>query len=271
MTFRGDVALITGAASGMGQLAAWRLAAENVKVAALDVNDDGLAHTAARAPSIRTWNCDVADWERVQEVVKEVESELGQIDRVMNATAIAPEAPILEQSVDEIRRMTEINYMGSVHVTKATMPAMLERGRGDLVQFASLAGWVPALYFGAYAATKHAIVAFSEILYHENRDQGVRMVCVCPPLVETPLLEQVGRGATELIQASQPIRPDEVLDAIEKSLEAGEFFVFPGKGTRAVQRVRRFAPDALWKGFHDIDEGRGAGPLGFLAASSKDG
>src|SRR5690606_28468346 len=139
MTFRGKVALITGAASGMGQLSAWRLAADGVQVAALDVDEGGLAATGRRAPSVRPYVCDVSDWDAVQQTVARVEDELGPIDRVVNAAAIAPTAPLLEQSMDEIRRMTEINYLGTVHVTKATVPRMLERGGGDLVQFASLA------------------------------------------------------------------------------------------------------------------------------------
>jgi NAD(P)-dependent dehydrogenase (short-subunit alcohol dehydrogenase family) len=267
MAFRGDIALITGAASGMGQLAAWRLAAEGITVAALDVDEDGLDQTSAKAPSIRAFPCDVSDWERVGEVVSKVEANLGPIDRVVSAAAIAPTERLLDQPVEAIRRMTEINYLGSVYVAKATLPAMLERGRGDWIQFASLAGWVPALYFGAYSATKHAVVAFSEILYHENKDRGVRMACVCPPIVDTPLLSQVGQSAGALMEASGQIQPEQVLDAIELSLDKGEFFVFPGKGTRTVQRVRRFVPDALWKGFHDIEAGKGAGPLSFLGAS----
>lgn len=257
MTFRGKVALITGAASGMGQLSAWRLAADGVAVAAVDVDEGGLAVTARRAPSVRPYTCDVADWDAVQELVAKVEADLGPIDRVVNAAAIAPTAPLLEQSMDEIRRMTEINYLGTVHVTKAALPRMIERGHGDLVQFASLAGWLPAHYFGAYSATKFAVVAFTEILHHENLDSGVRIVCVCPPIVDTPLLEQVGRAAHKLLDASKAIRPEVVLDAIEQGIDRGDLFVFPGPGTRAIALLRRLAPGVLWKRMHDVEAGKG--------------
>ena len=83
--------------------------------------------------------------------------------------------------------------MGTVHVVKATLPGMLKRHSGDLVLFASLAGWLPSSRFGAYSATKFAVVAFGETLAHENAGSGVRFLCVCPPIVDTPLLEQVAR------------------------------------------------------------------------------
>jgi short-subunit dehydrogenase len=96
----------------------------------------------------------------------------------------------MEQDTETILRIMEIDYNGVVHVAKAVLPGMLERGRGDLINFASIAGWGPTMHFGAYNAAKFAVVAFSEVLHHENRDKGVRIIAVCPPPVATPLLEQ---------------------------------------------------------------------------------
>ncbi len=250
MAFRGRVALITGAGSGMGRLAAQRLAQGDARVAAVDVNEKGLEETAGDHASMRSYRCDVSDREAVDLLVKQVESELGPIDRVVNAAAIAPSGLLLEQDTDLIRRLMEINYGGTVNVTKATLPGMLARGAGDLINFASLAGWLPSPHLGAYSATKFAVVAFSEVLYHENRGRGVRMVCVCPPKVDTPLLDQ---AKAKSIDAAPMIQPVEVLDAIEESLEGGRFWVFPGKGTRWVWRLRRFLPGLLWRRLHKIE------------------
>lgn len=254
MAFRGKVALITGAGSGMGQLAAIRLAQRGAQVAALDVNEEGLAATAAQAEGIHTWVCDVRDADRVQKVVEEVTDRLGPIDRTVAAAAIMPNGLLAEMDVDTIRRVTEIDYLGVVHTVKATLPGMLERGRGDQIIFSSLMGFMPTMYLGAYCAAKAAVATFAEVLYHENRNRGVRFVLVAPPTVQTPLLDQVTSPLKVLHdrRAPAPLAPGEVLDAIERSLEAGEFLCAPGQAKMAI-RMRRFIPGLVWRNIHQIE------------------
>lgn len=253
MTFRGSVALVVGAASGMGQLSAWRLAADGVTVAAVDVDEGGLARTARRAPQVHTFVGDARDPERIATIVAEVEERFGPLDRVVNAAAIAPTGRLAEQPYDEIRRVMEVNYLGLVNVTKAVLPGLLDRGRGDLVQFGSLAGWMPSSYFGAYSATKAAVVSFNETLAHELAGSGIRLVCVCPPIVETPLLDQIEQHAPARFDQAPRIQPEEVLDAIEIALDEGRLFTFPGRGTPTVWRLRRFVPSLLWKQVEALD------------------
>ncbi len=253
MAFSGRVALVTGAASGMGRLSAERLAAAGASVAAVDVNEDGLRELAEGRDGVRAFPCDVSDDAAVRQLVKSVESELGPVDRVMNAAAIAPSGLLAEQDVATVQRLMRINYGGVVNVTYAVLPGMLERGNGDLVQFGSLAGWLPSPYMGAYSATKFAVNSFSEVLYHENRGRGVRIVCVCPPVVETPMLEQMAQeGAREMIHSTDAIQPGVVLDSIEEALDSGALWAFPGRGTAAAWRIRRFAPGLLWRRLHSV-------------------
>lgn len=250
MVFRGKVALVTGAASGMGRLSAGRLAAAGAQVAAVDVNEGALASLARDHESVRALPCDVSDSQAVEKLVATVEDELGPIDRVMSAAAIAPSGLLAEQSAELVNRLMSINFGGVVNLTRSVLPRMLERRSGELVNFGSLAGWVPSLYLGAYSATKFAVNSFSEVLWHENRGTGVRILCVCPPVVDTPMLDQMKGGAEKMVGESPKIQPEEVLDAIEEGLEAGECFVFPGRGTKAAWRVRRFAPNLIWKRIH---------------------
>lgn len=248
MSFRGRVALVTGAASGMGQLSAWRLAAEGVSVAVLDVDEAGLARTTRHAPMITPFVGDVGDADVVGQIVKEVEATIGPIDRLVNAAAIAPTGPLLDQPVEQILRAMTINYGGLVTATLATLPLMIERGRGDVVQFGSLAGWLPSPYFGAYSATKAAVVSFSETLAHECRGTGIRFVCVCPPLVDTPMADGIAAtNAPKGFDQVARIRPEQVLDDIEDALDAGRLFTFPGRGTASLWRARRLAPALMWK------------------------
>jgi len=254
MAFKGEVALITGAGSGMGRLAAQRLAEQGARIAAFDVNEAGLAETAQGREGIRTACVDVTNAAAVEAAVKEAETALGPIDRVYNAAAIFPLGKLLEQDLETIHRIMDINYGGLVNVTRFTLPGMLERGRGDFINFASLAGWMPTLLMGAYNASKFAVVAFSEVLYHENRDKGVRFACVCPPPVATPLLDQ-GRATAwpKLLDEAPPIEPGVVLDAIEDTLEKDAFWVFPGRGSSLAWRLRRFLPDLLWSRVHKTE------------------
>jgi NAD(P)-dependent dehydrogenase (short-subunit alcohol dehydrogenase family) len=253
MAFRGNVALVTGAASGMGRLACRRLAAAGARVAAVDLNEEGLRETAGAGDAIRAYAQDVTDTHGVAELVGRIESELGPVDRVMNAAAIMPTGFLLDQDTETIRRIMDINYGGIVNVTRALLPGMLERGSGDVVNFASVAGWSPTLHFGAYNASKFAVVAYSEVLFHENRGKGVRICCVCPPPVETPLLQQAKSKPKMLEQMGKPIAPDQVLDAIESGLEKGQLFVFPGRGTHFGVLMRRWFPGLLWRIVHRVE------------------
>jgi NAD(P)-dependent dehydrogenase (short-subunit alcohol dehydrogenase family) len=241
------VALVTGAGSGMGRLAARRLAADGIEVAAVDLDADGLAETSDLSPTISPLVCDVTDAVAVDELMAWVAKELGPIDRLVAAAGIAPTAPLVDQPVDTILRVMDVNYGGVVRVVKAALPAMLERGSGEVVVFASLAGWMPTPSLGAYCATKHALVAFSEVLAHELQGSGVKLACVCPPLVDTPMIRQLEAGGVTSHRKVTPLAPEVVIDAVERALAAGDLFVFPGRGTKAMVRARRLAPAALWK------------------------
>ena len=123
-----------------------------------------------------------------------------------------------------------------------------------LVISQSMLGQMPTLLTGAYASTKFAVSCFTEVLYHENRDRGVRFVCVCPPAVSTPLVDQARATAwPKLLDENPFMEPGPVLDAIEVSLDKGEFWVFPGKNTKMGWRMRRFLPDAVWKHVHKTE------------------
>ena len=245
MAFSGDVVLITGAASGMGRLAAERMARSGRRVAAVDRNQEGLRALAASYPGVRPTPVDTSDAAAVSAAVREVERELGPIDRVYNAAAIMPTSLLLEQDVETIHRIMAINYGGVVNVSMATVPGMIERGRGDLINFASVAGWIPAPHFGAYNASKFAVVAFTEVLAAENRGKGVRFACVCPPPVATPLLDQA-KSQPRVLAAMPPIRPEVVLDRIERDLDRGALFVYPTFQTRVAVWARRFLPRLVW-------------------------
>ncbi len=245
---------ITGAGSGMGQMAARLFAEQGYSVAALDVNEKGLLETAENHQNIRTFNTDVTDYDAVVSVVDETEAKLGPIKRVYNAAAIMPLGKVVDQDVEIFHRVMDINYKGVVNVSKAVMPRLLERNEGELVNFASLAGWMPILYMAAYNASKFAVVAFTEVLAHEHTDSNVKVLCVCPPPVKTPLLNQARDTVwPKVFDQTDAIEPQDVLAAIERAIARDELFVFPGKKTRMAQRMRRWFPNLIWKNVHQTE------------------
>jgi NAD(P)-dependent dehydrogenase (short-subunit alcohol dehydrogenase family) len=252
MAFQGKVALVTGAASGMGRLATRRLAAGGARVAALDVNEAGLRETRGEDERVRTFAVDVTDARAVADTVRRVEAELGPIDRVMNAAAIMPTDRLLSQDAELVNRIMAINYGGTVNVTLAALPGMIARRRGELVNFASVAGWLPTLHFGAYNASKFAVVAFTEVLQHENRGNGVRFACVCPPPVATPLLDQA-KSRPKILAELPPIAPETVLDAIERDLERGRLMVYPDRNAALTVWLRRHFPRLTWWNVHRVE------------------
>jgi short-subunit dehydrogenase len=165
-----------------------------------------------------------------------------------------PLGKVVDMDIEVFHKVMDINYNGLVNVSKAVLPKLLDRNEGELINFASLAGWVPILYMSAYNASKFAVVAFTEVLYHEHRDSNVKIRCVCPPPVKTPLLDQARDTVwPKVFDGGEHIEASDVLDAITASLEGDELFVFPGKQTRMGQRMRRWLPNLIWKNVHQTE------------------
>lgn len=255
MSFTKKVVLITGGGSGIGREAARMLAAKGATVALFDVNTDGMVETGKDLDKVQGWSVDITNPQAVIDAVKDVEKQLGPIDRLYNCAAIMPFGKLMEQDNAIIHKQMAINYGGLVNVSQAVLPGMLERGHGDFISFSSMAGLIPMLLTGAYSATKAAVCAFSETLYHENINSGVRFACVCPPAVSTPLLQQ-GRDTAwpkMLTDAGEPITPKQVIDATEQALEKGKFWVFPSSKARIGHTMRRFFPSLIWKQVHQVE------------------
>lgn len=249
MAFHGDVALITGSGRGMGALSARRLARGGARVAAVDREADGVERLADEFDNVHAFACDVTDTAAVDDLLGRVRTDLAGPDRLVNAAGILRTGSVEDMPTDEILDVMAVNFGGTVNVVKAALPGMLERGRGDIVNFASLAGWIPAHGIAAYSASKHAVVAFTEVLAHEHLGTGLRVCCVCPPTVDTKMLDDIGPENASLT-VQEPIAPEVVVDAVEGSLDAGDIFCFPGRGTRGLQRARRLAPAVIWRGAH---------------------
>ncbi|MGO9151888.1 SDR family NAD(P)-dependent oxidoreductase [Mycobacterium sp.] len=242
------VAVVTGAASGMGRLMTARLAERGWAVAAVDLPgpqlDAVVAETGA-APH----PCDVSDDGQVTAASRAVLDRFGAIDRLVNAAGIAVSGRIEDLPGGAFERSMNVNYLGTVRWVKAVLPGMRSRGTGEVVLFASLAGWMPTPAMAAYTATKFAVVGFAETLAMEVTGSGLTVRCVCPGGVQTPMLDDImAQGMPERLKNLTSIAaPEQVIDAIEASLTHRRtgIYVFPGVPAKALWRVRRLAPRLL--------------------------
>ena len=257
MAYQGKSALVTGGGSGMGQLAAQRFADAGAHVAIFDVNEAGMAETAAHnSELIHPYVVDITDYDAVAKAVQDFEAAHGSLDRVYNCAAIMPFGKLMEVDAAVTNRIMHINYGGLVCIARATVPGMVERGKGEFISFASMAGIIPSLAMGGYNASKAAVATYTEVLWQEHLDSGVQFCCVCPPAVATPLLNQ-GKETTwpKLMQQSEgeELAPAVVLDAIESDLEKGNFWCMVTGQARLGWRMRRFMPNAVWKNIHKVE------------------
>lgn len=253
MNNESKVLFITGAGSGIGLLTVRRALAEGWKVAAADVNAASLDQLGS-GPNLLKLPLDVTDPVAVDAAVDQTENTLGPIYRLVNAAAIMPLGLLTAQKRETIHRIMAINYGGLVNITAAVLPKLLARQRGEFVSYASMAGHWPIVYMGAYNASKHAVVAFTEVLHHENRGRGVKIVCVCPPAVATPLLQQAKDTSwPKMLDQLPPITAEQVLDSVEQALQRDQLWVLPGPFTRIAWWLRRFLPGLLWWRVHAVE------------------
>ncbi|MGZ8688213.1 MAG: SDR family NAD(P)-dependent oxidoreductase [Gaiellaceae bacterium] len=180
--FSGRVALVTGAASGIGAAAARRLLAEGARVATLDLSSEGVDGALALQG-------DVSVSADVGAAVARVESELGTID-VLVCSAGIPGASLRTQDVsdEEWKRVLAINADGVFWCNRAVAPGMAERGYGRIVNVASIAGKEGNPMAAAYSASKATVIALTKAVGKDFARSGVSVNCIAPAVIETPIL-----------------------------------------------------------------------------------
>lgn len=246
------VALITGGGSGMGRVMALRLARAGWRVAVVDLNLAGLQDTAAQAPGITAFGCDVTDANAVAQVVQQVQQQLGPVHRLAVSAGIMPARSVAEMPAETFAKVMRVNYEGLVYTVKALLPQMQQQRSGEIVIFGSLAGVVFSQHFAAYSASKAAVNAFGEVLAHELAGSGIRVLTVRPAAVATPLIAQAtGEGGLAGLQrqasSGRMATPDQIIDAIEAGLRKGRYVVYPTAESRIGAWMRRIAPELTWK------------------------
>ena len=224
MDLRDKVVVVTGAGSGIGAAMARRFAKESPKALVLGDLDVSSAREVADEIGAEPFEIDVSDEAANRDLVESVESSHGPIDLFC---ANAGYAMVGDEQADarEWDRMWEVNVMSHIHAAKALVPSWVARGEGYFLSTASAAGLLTNLKAAQYSVTKHAAVAFAEWLAITYGDAGVRVSCLCPQFVDTPLLERAEEF--KALGGSHVLTPEEVADAVVAGLESESFLILP--------------------------------------------
>ena len=215
------VAIVTGAARGIGRAIAARLCGAEMDVALCDVDAPAVAEAARSLASARSRTLgvplDVSDGTAVRAAALRVAEELGPATVLVNNAGIDRIEPFVESREETWDRLIAVNLKGTILCCRAVLDAMIERGSGCIVNIGSDAGRVGSTGEAVYSATKGGVIAFSKTLAREVARHGIRVNCVCPGPTDTALLAQVGAYSQKLYEGlarAIPLRrigePDEI-------------------------------------------------------------
>jgi len=248
--FSGKVAIVTGAASGIGRGLCEVLCAEGAIVYAADIERgrlDELVQSATGTGEIRGVMLDVTSDNDFEKVVRNVVEEHGRLDLIVNNAVVRVVGNFRENELDDIRRSTDVNLWGVVYGTKAAYEVMAAQGHGHIVNVASSAGVMPVPMQTTYAMNKHAVVGLSRSLRIEAAVFGVKVSVVLPGLVDTGFFDTakaVGDYDYEKEMESLPIRPISPRRAAKLILSGikanRELIVFPTSNRLILWLYRHF-------------------------------
>jgi NAD(P)-dependent dehydrogenase (short-subunit alcohol dehydrogenase family) len=225
MTIREKVVVVTGGASGIGRALCQRFAREGAR-AVVVVDQDERAGDVAREIGGRARLVDIADEAAVTRLVSETLAEHGAIDLFCSNAGIGGGEGGLDASDGEWQRIWQVNVMAHVYAARAAVPAMLAAGGGYLLQTASAAGLLTQIGSAQYSVTKHAAVAFAEWLAVTYGDRGLKVSCLCPQGVRTPMLNAAPASVRGLLGDSA-LEPEAVADAVVAGLAEERFLILP--------------------------------------------
>jgi len=225
--FKDAIVLVTGGARGMGKLFARRSIERGAgRVILWDVDEQALAATADElrraGGSVDADTVDLTDVSQIEASARRVLAERGAVGILFNNAGVVVGKPFEAHSTGEIERSIRVNVLAAMHTARAFLPSMIERGRGHIVNIASAAGLTPNPNMSVYAASKWAVLGWSESLRIEleSAHEGVRVTTVCPSYVDTGMFQ--GARAPLL---TPMLKPDDVADRIIRAVESDRFLV----------------------------------------------
>lgn len=249
-------ALITGAASGLGKSLALRFAADGWRVAVCDLDEDRVRQTAAEIDDAggtgMPMRADVTSEQEIERLAESVSGHWGGLDVLVNNAGIAIAGRTDETSMEEWRRIFEVNFFGVLRTTRIMLP-LIVRG-GHIINVASFAGIAAAPGLVAYNTTKAAVISFSESLRAELVEKDIGVSVTCPAFFKTRLMETSDapddktRAMVERLMEHSKVTADDVAEQMFASVRTRQFMLIPHMDARWYWRWKRFFPDSYFWG-----------------------
>src|SRR5271156_3945573 len=268
--FAGRNAIVTGASSGIGRDLATMFASQGANIALVARRGELLRDLAAELTEFGVEAlpivCDVTDQSQVNQAVAVASDEFGTVDIVVNNAGVLIPSLFSEASLEDLRRMMDVNFFGAVHVTRAVLPIMQNAGYGNIVNVASIAGRSGGPTLSGYSASKFALIGFTESLRIELFGSGVMASLVVPASVDTGMLDNPEWSARAWAVGNLKIPPEWVSWGVIAAIVLGLAEVDVPLGLSTAQKVAALFPDltGLWLGmgsrFIDLMNDWMAGP-----------
>ena len=249
----GKVALVTGGSSGIGKAIACHLAERGMDVWLLAQRKDILesarkeveTHRTNQSQIIGTISADVSNLNDVHNAVNLISEKNGPVDLLVNSAGVTHPGYVQDLDINIFNWMIEVNYYGTVYMTKEVLPAMIKRRSGYIVNICSLSGEMSTFGYTAYGASKFAVNGFSEALQMELKVLGIGVSIVFPSDTDTPQLAYENqfkppetRALNSLAGANQP---DDVARYILKYIERGRYVILPSLETKFWYHLKSFS------------------------------
>ncbi len=262
--FKGKIAIVTGAASGIGRAVATRLGRLGATVCAADINEPGAKQTASliagAGGNSYAAKLDVTKSADVGKLVSDVAKRHGRIDYMFNNAGIAIVGETRDMTDQHWKKIIDINLMGVLAGTLAAYRLMVRQGFGHIVNTASLAGLIPVPMESSYSLTKYAVVGLSTSLRGEGAALGVKVSVVCPGFVRTPIIDNyipVGFNRADLTSMPPKMTDvDKAAGIILKGVEKNKAIILVGPDAHIAWRLYK-----VWPGLVDFFGRRGMADL----------
>ena len=241
---QGQVAIITGAASGLGLAIALRLSSQKVRVALVDKNMESLALVKDKFKhEVEAYAADITEENAIKETIDQIGARFGQIDILVNSAGITGNTNIKSHEVntENLSMVMAVNFMGSFYTSKHALPWMLKRNYGRILHIASIAGKEGNAGMLAYSASKAAVIGMAKVQGKEYAETGITINAVAPAVIRTPLLEGMPQEQIKYMTDKIPMKRCGTLEEVanlvayivspQNSFTTG--FVFDLSGGRA--------------------------------------